>query len=108
MDDVRRAATVPLGLLMLVGLISLAARQLGALFVPGTHAYLDDYVYLSNVDLLHPTGKIAAYDLPSSQQGRWHVVAFDDGHVEILGYDQASPLFEQQGIPYPSTPGSKQ
>ncbi len=99
--NVRRAIAVPLSLLLLVGLVSLAARQLSTLFVPGTHAYLDDYDYLSNVDLLHPTGKIAAYDLPSSQQGRYQVVAFDDGRVEILGYDVAKPLFEQQGIPYP-------
>jgi hypothetical protein len=101
---VRRVACVVLILFIFVAAPSLAARQISALFVPGTHAYLDDYVYLSNVDLLHPTGKIAAYDLPSSQQGRWHVMAFDDGHVEILGYDRARPLFEQQGIPYPTPP----
>lgn len=105
---VRRLTAVPLGLLLFVGLVSLAARQLSTLFVPGTHAYLDDYVYLSNVDLLHPTGKIAAYDLPSSRQGRLHVVAFDDGRVEILvDENRARQLFEQQGIPYPSSQETK-
>jgi hypothetical protein len=97
----RRVAAVPLSMLLLVGLVSVSARQLSALLVPGTHAYLDDYVYLCDIDLLHPTGKIAAYDLPSSRQGRYHVVAFDDGHVEILDYVRAQALFEQQSIPYP-------
>lgn len=96
----RWVAGLPLALLLLVGLPSLGDRQVIAVLVPGSHAYLDDFVYLQGIDLLHPTGKLAAYGLQSLGQD-WRVVAYDDGHAEVVGDPTARSLFEQQGIPYP-------
>jgi hypothetical protein len=88
--------------LLLICLPSLAPRQFSTFVVPGTHAFLDDYVYLQDVDLRNAKGRIATYDWRGPPQGWPNVVAFDDGRVEILvDENHARPLFEHQGIPYP-------
>ncbi len=98
---IRQVVGVLAILFVLLSASSGAARFLSTLFVPGTHSFLDDYVYLENIDLRHATGRIAAYDWRRPFQGWPHVIAFDDGLVEFVDDVRARSLFEQQGLAYP-------
>lgn len=73
--------------------------------MPGGYAYLDDYVYISDVDFTSANSRrhttIAAYDLRSFEGRQGGMVAFADGHVETLEDDRARALFESQGLKYP-------
>ena len=72
-----------------------------------THAYLDDYVHIDDVDMVTSKGKpsriIAAYVLQSFEGDQLRIIAFSDSHVEQLQDDEAMPLFEAQGLEYPAS-----
>ena len=82
-----------------------APKWIAKTLVPGSHAFLDDYLCLDHVDLRHPKGEIAAYGWPLF--GNWPMIAFDDGHIEWVEDNRARLLFRQQGIPYPELKESK-
>ena len=95
---VRRIAGVVAALLVLITASSGASRFLVTLIVPGTHAYLDDYVFLDQVDLRQPKGRMAAYDRNVLVEGGPRVIAFDDGRGEVIDVHNAQSLFERQGL----------
>lgn len=96
---VRKVAGALAILFVLACLSSSASGFLSRLIVPGTQVFLDDYVFVEGVDLRHATGKIAAYDWRGPAQG-WHLIAFDDGRVEIMDLNKARVLFDQQGLTF--------
>jgi hypothetical protein len=76
-----------------------------AIWCRGSHAFLNDYVYLSWVDYTCPASQamrtIVAYDVHSFRRPGRRLIGFADCHVAWLSDEQARPLFEAQGIPYP-------
>lgn len=110
----RRWRWIALGLLVTCVVLVPASRNVfkiaDALLPEGlslkpTHAYLDDYVHIYNVDIVRgnikPSRTIAAYALPSFEGDQLRIIAFSDSHVEQLQDDEAMPLFEAQGLEYP-------
>lgn len=85
---------------------SFNAAQIAYALWPNSHAYLDDYVYMNDVDLAprsgEPSTTIAAYDWRSFEGDEGCIVAFADGHVEQLSDDRAKRLFEANGLEYPA------
>jgi prepilin-type processing-associated H-X9-DG protein len=84
---------------------SFNAGEIAYALCPNSHAYLDDYVYVNDIDLAprngEPSTTIAAYDWRSFKGAQQRIVAFADGHVEEFSDDQAKPLFEANGLEYP-------
>lgn len=85
---------------------SFNAGEIAYALWPNSHAYLDDYVYINDIDLApwngEPSTTIAAYDWRSFEGDQRRIIAFADGHVEELGDDCARPLFEANGLEYPA------
>ena len=71
-----------------------------------SHAYLDDYVHIVGIEFTsmedNTNTTIAAYDIRSFEGDGLRIVAFANGHVRSLGDDEARPLFEAQGLEYPT------
>ena len=105
----RRQRWVALGVLALCFALHYASRNtwsIADLLFPSSYAYLDDYIYIDDVDLTpandKPSTTIAAYDRWSFEGNRQRIIAFADGHVEELRDEEAKPLFEGQGLEYPA------
>ncbi len=82
------------------------ANETAVWLYPGTHAYLKDYVFISGVNLARSNPQrgmtIAAYDIHIPRKHARLTIAYGDGHVNHLWWDdRAKPLFEAQGIPFP-------
>ena len=76
-----------------------------------SRSYLDDYFVLNGIDIENPPfggTTIVAYDSQSFAGEQRRIIGFADGHVVSWRDRQARPLFEQQGIPYPTPQGSGQ
>lgn len=100
-----RRISIALAILALLMLMpSYNADVVSRMLYPGTHAFLDDYVYVTDVDFDSPNKGtiIAAYDWRTFKGQQRRIIGFADGHVEATDHEQARPLFEAQGIPYPS------
>ena len=75
-------------------------------FPAKNYSYLDDYVYINNVQFTHPHGgqnkKIVAYEKRICKNNGTRSVGFDDGSVMRFHYEsQVRKLFESQGLEYP-------
>lgn len=68
---------------------------------PGSHAFLDDYVYLNDVDLMSSRPErgntIAAYERTPWPVTRRRLVGFADGHVVRMFEDKFIQLLKSQG-----------
>jgi len=102
----RRIAVTAAVCSVLVLLLSAEQLRVADFLFPGSHAFISDYKYIPDVDLTSSAvgrGKtIAAYDSRSFTGTRRRTIGFVDGHVESLWDDRARPLFEAQGLVYPS------
>ena len=91
---------------LLVFLLSEEPIRVANFLCRGSYAFLSDYTYIPDVDLTSSAvGRgttIAAYDTRSFSGHRRRLIAFADGHVELLWDDSARQLFEAQGLEYPS------
>lgn len=100
-----RRISIALAILALLMLVpSYNADVVSRMVYPGTYAFLDDYVYITGVDFDSPSQgtTIAAYDWRTFSGQQRRIIGFADGHVGLIDHEQAKPLFEAQGIPYPS------
>lgn len=101
----RQGVFVLLAGLSLVVYCSVYPRDVAAWLCPGSHAFLDDYVYLPGIDFTPANAKrgrtIVAYDIHTFRRPGRRIIGFADGHVTSLWDDRAKPLFQAQGIPYP-------
>jgi hypothetical protein len=69
---------------------------------PGSHSFLDDYVYLPGIkarEELYAGEAVAAYARRAS--GGTRLIAFSYGGTRELAETETKKLFESQGIPYP-------
>ena len=87
---------------------SVYPRDVAAWLCPGTHAFLDDYVYLLGVDFTDGNSArgrtIVAYDAHTFRRRGRRIIGFADGHVTSLSDESAKALFQAQGVPYPDLP----
>ena len=68
--------------------------------MPGSQAFLDDYVYLADVDLMAGVQRgntIAAYERKLWPVSGRRVVGFADGHVDRMWDEQLIELLKSQG-----------
>lgn len=104
----RRGVFLLVGGLCFVVCCSAYPREVGAWLCPGSHAFLDDYVYLPGVDLTPANSDrgqtIVAYDVHTFRTGGRRIIGFAGGHVASLSDERAKALFQAQGVPYPEFP----
>ena len=91
--------------LSLVLCCSVYPHRLAGWLFPGSHAFLDDYVYLPGAYTTEansaPGETIVAYDVNSFRGTDRRIIGFADGHVMSFSDERAKPIFQAQGIPYP-------
>lgn len=84
---------------------SLSPFQTADRLCPGSYAFLNDIVFLPDVDLGRTNAQrsrtIAAYDVQSFRRPGRRCIAFASGAVQWLRDDRARPLFQAQGLAYP-------
>lgn len=101
----RREAVVLIVALSSVLFGSLSPSKTAGRLCPGSYAFLNDIVFLPDVDLGRTNPQrsrtIAAYDVQSFRRLGRRCIAFASGAVQWLPDDRARPLFQAQGIPYP-------
>lgn len=101
----RRMALASVAVLCCVSVCSAYPGDVSVFLWPGSHAFLNDYVYISGVDFSRANtrrGKtVAAYDIQSFRRIGRRLIGFADGHVASLSNERAEPLFQAQGIRYP-------
>ena len=102
---VRRGAFALGATLSLVLWCSIYPHELARRLLPGSHAFLDDYVYLPGAYASRansaPGQTIVAYDVNSFRGAGPRIIGFADGHVMSFWGERAKPIFEVQGIPHP-------
>jgi hypothetical protein len=106
---VRKIALAFVGVCLLTVIPPAYHAEISELFYPGTHNFLNDYVYLDGVNFGAPASEratiIAAYDWRTFTGEGQRLVAFADAHVEFLDPEKVRFLFEAQAVPIPTFSG---
>ena len=101
----RRGALVLVVALSFVLFGSLSPSRTADRLCPGSYAFLNDIVFLPDVDVMGGNTQrgrtIAAYDVQSFRRPGPPCIAFASGAAQWLRDDSARPLFQAQGVPFP-------